>query len=152
MEVLSRSAHWWRTGARRGDAERSAAGVFFPSAEVVLMVLEALQVSTVGRAAVTASRAAWGPGKGSERDKRAQLLVDLRWNMGLADMAPNADDAPSEPMCRLCYYCAALKTPIRASHTMLDCPKRRKAGVREFTEEAGNVAEAERDLVDAGRR
>ena len=37
---------------------------------------------------------------------------------------------------RFCYHCATQDPPIRAAHPFVDCPKRRKACVREYTAEA----------------
>ena len=37
---------------------------------------------------------------------------------------------------RFCYFCASLPSPIRAQHTYVECPKRRKACAREYTAEA----------------
>lgn len=45
---------------------------------------------------------------------------------------------------RFCYFCATLASPIRAQHTFVECPKRRKANAREYSEEA--MAAALQDL------
>ena len=62
--------------------------------------------------------------------RKVEQLVDLRWNLGL----PSKEMA--EPTCKLCYFCAGLDPPIRAQHTLMECPKRRRAGIREYTDES----------------
>ena len=58
----------------------------------------------------------------------SRLEIDWRWNMGLPSTMGDRH--------RLCYFCAGLPTPLRATHTLLECPKRRRAGAREYTPRA----------------
>lgn len=109
-------------------------------AEGRLMVLSTLQQSELGRAEVRANQhsatGGWGHSSASAKGRK-QLPIDIRWNMNLPPLETDGSAQPAaETMCKLCYYCASLQEPIRASHNLLDCPKRRKAGAREFTQEA----------------
>ncbi|KOO30067.1 hypothetical protein Ctob_005592 [Chrysochromulina tobinii] len=55
-----------------------------------------------------------------EADKMA---CDLAWNLGL----------PASKGDQYCFYCAGLTPPVRATHPLSACPKRKRAGDREYT-------------------
>ena len=85
------------------------------------------------------------------------VKADRRWNQGLPDpeykmeggREPQTVD--EERRCgRFCYFCATLNPPIRVQHKMVDCPKRRRANVREFRPEtmakARTALQAQREV------
>ena len=52
-----------------------------------------------------------------------QMACDLAWNLGL----------PASKGDQFCFYCAGLTPPVRATHPLSACPKRKRAGDREYT-------------------
>ena len=52
-----------------------------------------------------------------------QMACDLAWNLGL----------PVSKGDQYCFYCAGLTPPVRATHPQSACPKRKRAGDREYT-------------------
>ena len=45
----------------------------------------------------------------------------------------------------ICYHCASMPNAVRASHTFVDCPKRKRAHLREYT--AGAMTSARQWLA-----
>ena len=68
----------------------------------------------------------------------SDTVIDVRWNVGLSEGAGEREAC-------FCYHCASLSPPVRVIHRFVDCPKRRRAQLREFS--SGAIAEASAELV-----
>jgi len=63
-------------------------------------------------------------------EAEAESLEEPSLDPALSGSNAGSDD-PTR-VSQLCYYCASLPWPVRMSHAFYDCPKRRKACVREY--------------------
>ena len=108
---------------RQAREERRATRAQLCRVEGRLFLLSLLQESEAGREvrrAPTTRRATQHSGTNLSRSASAanEDEIDIRWNVGLSPAPAPADGSPAK--CQLCYFCAGLSPPVRATHTMIE--------------------------------